>query len=95
MAMGKQSKEYRIRIRRQALAALGGCCAQCGMDDWRCLQIDHVNGGGGQERKDDPAGTITRQLRIIQGHGKSDLQILCANCNWIKRYVNDESRKRY
>ncbi len=94
--MGIQSKAYRVRKRKEALAALGGKCARCDVDDWRCLQIDHINGGGAKERREARnSGTISRYIGIIQFPDLQHLQVLCANCNWIKRYEEDESSKRY
>jgi hypothetical protein len=57
------------------------------------LQIDHINGGGSQERK-----TRTRwEWEIIINSfekGENKYQLLCANCNWIKRYEQKEVRTR-
>lgn len=38
-------------LQRQAVVALGGSCVKCSFLDSRALQIDHINGGGTQERK--------------------------------------------
>ena len=80
-------REGDAQLRRAALDALGGSCAYCGFDDMRALQIDHILGDGAQRRK-----TITskRMYRnILAGHAKG-LQVLCANCNTIKRIENQE-----
>ena len=53
-----------------------------GCTDRRCLQLDHVFGNGCQERKL-TAGHIIYQRAIADVEGK--YQLLCANCNWIKR----------
>jgi len=92
--MGKQTVEYRRRIRIKALQALGGKCARCGFDDWRALQIDHINGGGTRERRNRKQGTISYYLEIIKNPDKNKYQILCANCNWIKRYEEREDYRR-
>src|SRR5881394_22666 len=47
---GQSRRNYR-ELRARALAFLGGRCVQCGFDDARALQIDHVHGGGNKERK--------------------------------------------
>src|SRR5687768_16611990 len=44
-----QNRASRVRQRRLILNKLGNKCAVCGIDDFRVLQVDHVNGGG---RKD-------------------------------------------
>lgn len=77
-------------LRRAALAGLGGKCVSCGIADIRVLQIDHVNGGGSKERKGvGPRTHLQRVLRSI-ANGERHYQLLCANCNWIKRHENRE-----
>ena len=72
------------------LMLLGGTC-KCGMSDYRCLQIDHVNGGGCNERSID---SYKQNSIAAVWHGalQGNLQALCANCNWIKRYEQNEHR---
>jgi hypothetical protein len=79
-------KKYRA-LRDAALAALGGCCARCGFSDKRALQIDHVDGGGAVERRTKAPVTLYKE---IAAGGSEGYQILCANCNWIKRHENAE-----
>lgn len=84
---------YRRRLRAAALAILGNKCVHCGFDDPRALQIDHINGGGGKERKD-TKNNQTMYYRMIIASAEEDegkYQLLCANCNWIKRTVEDEN----
>lgn len=84
-------------IMRQALLAFfGGRCVRCTFSDWRALQLDHINGGG---YKDNPKGTrrssytlyaLIRLTETKPDMMKAKYQLLCANCNWIKRYENRE-----
>ena len=67
---------------------LGGKCVHCGNTDHRCLQVDHIDGGGTKERKEFDANSLYR--KIVRGH-KRGYQLLCANCNWIKRWENQET----
>ena len=62
-----------------------------GCTDIRCLQIDHVNGGGVREAK---ALSYTVRLRRYLNDISGAYQLLCANCNWIKRSMNNEQKKR-
>lgn len=71
------------------MEALGNKCSNCGFSDHRALQIDHKNGGGTAERK--KLGQSGVYLRIVNGDTEG-YQILCANCNWIKRYENNECK---
>lgn len=77
-----------IRNRELAISVLGGKCASCGMNDKRCLQIDHINGGGTKELRDIGSYAICRWIRGNPEEAKTKYQILCANCNWIKKYEN-------
>lgn len=56
-------------------------------NDWRCLQIDHVNGGGNKQRK--KIGSTICFLSYVLKHPE-EFQLLCSNCNWLKRYVKGE-----
>lgn len=61
-----------------------------GCTDQRCLQIDHVNGDGHKERKKfKNCGRYGFYLKVLKDR-KGNYQLLCANCNWIKRYINKE-----
>lgn len=83
----KYTSERRRRIKKKAIDSLGNKCVKCGESDWRCLQIDHINGKGNQERK--TLGAYKMSNKVLK-HPEL-YQILCANCNWKKRYENDES----
>lgn len=82
-------REVRLRRRANAVAALGGECVECGYDkDIRALQFDHINGGGGKERKSGIIGAAFENA-IIRGE-RDDIQLLCANCNQIKMFESGE-----
>ena len=61
-------------------------CARCNFSDQRALQIDHVNNDGCAERKSLGFSRYFLML-VIESFAKKEkkYQILCANCNWIKR----------
>jgi len=92
----QRSRESRKKI----IELLGGECVGCGFSDPRALQIDHVNGDGYKERRRTPGkttpGSKTYLKRVIKSleSGENRFQLLCANCNWIKRYENNEHGKR-
>jgi hypothetical protein len=79
--------EYNHRLRAAALDFLGNRCVQCGFTDARALQIDHIHGGGARERRE---GKSPRDIYRKVLAGEPGYQLLCANCNWIKRYENEE-----
>lgn len=77
---------YQKNIRYQLFDVLGHTCVKCGFVDKRALQIDHINGGGMEDRKN--KGSATAMYKYYVEHpelAKERLQVLCANCNWIKR----------
>ena len=81
--------ENRRRLRREVLDAYGGKCVRCGFSDERALQIDHVDGGGCQHRKQF-GGQVSFMYWLRRVGFPKNFQILCANCNWIKRAENRE-----
>ena len=84
------SRASRLKLRGQALEALGGKCVECGYTDLRALQFDHVNSDGNHERTSG-LGAGTKFLRaIIAGKVENRVQILCANCNQIKMWESEE-----
>lgn len=48
-----------------------------------CMQIDHVYGDGAKERRQHL--TQRQFLHVVLQDVEGRYQILCANCNWIKR----------
>lgn len=83
-----RNKKKRIEL----LKLLGSKCVKCGFSDWRALQIDHVNGGGLAEHKK-YGGSIYKLIRRKVIEGSKDYQLLCANCNNIKKFENKECRR--
>ena len=68
------------RIRESVIKLLGGCCACCNESRREFLAIDHVNGGGSQERKALSVKTLCR--RLLKGtYSRTKVRILCHNCN--------------
>lgn len=86
-----RNREYQS-VRNAIFELLGASCRQCGFSDRRALQIDHVNGGGSAERLRTKKTGWSGYKFILEKimTGSTDYQILCANCNWIKRCVNNE-----
>ena len=81
-------RSYR-KLKESVLQAYGGKCCRCGFDDRRALQVDHVHGGGNRQiRKLGGGAEVLRLIRKL--NYPMDYQLLCANCNWIKRYEAQE-----
>lgn len=88
-------KRYCLKLRNITLEALGGKCVRCGFNDPRALQIDHINGGGSKERKKIKPSASGFNKIVLKSFlaGENKYQLLCANCNWIKRVENKEHKK--
>ena len=88
----KQPKHGIDEARRVSLLMLlGGQCEVCGENGHRCLQIDHVNGGGFHDRQINSSHTNSIAY-VWHGAMTGKYQPLCANCNWRKRYAQNEHR---
>lgn len=94
----QQNKYLKDRVdglRNEVFNLLGCKCAKCGFEDIRALQIDHINGEGNKDRKSKGNNSIKYYMSIIISvqEKKNEFQILCANCNWIKRIEEKEQIK--
>lgn len=87
-------RNYNRKNRMKIIEVLGGKCIKCGFSDWRALQIDHINGGGNREIK--KMGTTNYYKYMLKNikENPNKFQLLCANCNWIKRYEKNENPKQ-
>lgn len=94
----ESNRDYYERKRLQLCELLGGvvcsnvkCLVDGGCRDSRCLQIDHKDGDGYNERKKFKG--VNSMIQYYLKHpeeAREKLQVLCANCNWIKRHENKE-----
>lgn len=95
-------RRYWKTIRKTITELLGSQCANPygqhdkPYTDERALQIDHVNGGGRKAAKQFK-NRYSYHLSIIKEirAGSKDYQLLCANCNWIKKCENREDSHAY
>ena len=82
-----------VNPRFDIMDILGGrICKRCGFDDVRGLQIDHIKGDGAKDRK--KFKNVQYMWHYYNNNPKEarkNLQVLCANCNWIKRVEEKET----
>jgi hypothetical protein len=72
----------------QVYAHYGGYrCACCGETEPRFLSIDHINGHPQKARERPPRSIYASYTAIIRRGFPADLQILCMNCNWGRRFT--------
>jgi len=74
----KGRKKWRER-RELCLNHYGGKCACCGEIRYEFLAIDHINGGGNQERKNYSRNGFVSFL--IKNNFPEGYRVLCHNCN--------------
>jgi hypothetical protein len=80
---GQVSGRYAV-ARTQALVTLGGRCVRCGIDNLVLLVIDHVVALMGARRPSSYA--LFREVAA----GAPGYQLLCHNCNFLKRLEQGE-----
>lgn len=80
--------------RAAVLLILGSRCVHCGFSDGRALQVDHINGDGAKEYKNTFGAAYWNKVLKSVADAEKKYQLLCANCNWIKRCENKESTGR-
>jgi len=95
---------YYYRIRREIFDLLGNKCSnpECPVPpekmDLRCLQIDHVYGGGcsAKNNKTNPSRySFYKNILEEIKNGSQEYALLCVYCNWKKRYLNKELYRKY
>lgn len=84
----RKHRQYGWKIRLAAIAMFGNKCVRCGFNDPRALQFDHIHGDGFKEKGKYYIGFLKR---LLANPDFETYQLLCANCNWIKRYENNEN----
>lgn len=86
-------RDKRRAAKMDAFKSLGGKCVMCGFDDHRALQIDHVNSDGAVMRKSGETPGSQKFYTLVKmsvERGENVYQLLCCNCNWIKRFEMKE-----
>ena len=87
------TRRDRKKIRYEMIAAYGGKCIMCEIQDMEVLDIDHINNQGGLDRKKGLWGwRLYRKLRR-EGYPSNNYQLLCRNCNWKKHLSNRRNLK--
>jgi hypothetical protein len=85
------------RVRIEILTHYGNGiakCAMCGIEDMRVLTIDHINGGGKKHRESINKKAGHDFYKWLKDNAYPDgYQVLCANCQWIKRIENNEYKR--
>ena len=94
----KRYKGYIVRDRSLRLDVLKKInpkldCKECGIDDIRVLVIDHIKNDGYKERREMNYSSFYRKILKMSAEEISEkYQILCRNCNWIRRLEDIEQK---
>jgi len=78
-----QSRAAKARLRAGIFDVYGEICVECGFRDKRALTLDHVLNNGAVEREE--LGERGVYLRAVKEYRPNEYQILCMNCQFIKR----------
>lgn len=88
-------KQQYLAYKLKVFTKLGGECVTCGIQDHRCLQIDHINSNGAEDRREFGNSRHSFYKRVFEDvEAESKYQLLCANHNWIKRWENKEASRK-
>ncbi len=75
---------YAFKRKLAVVDYLGGQCVNCGNDDHKVLQINHIKGGGRKEYKIKNYSKVCKEILETKREGEFDLR--CANCNVLYEY---------
>jgi hypothetical protein len=79
----QQSRNAKARLKSALFDLYGHSCARCGFLDKRALTLDHKLNNGNKERKE--LGERGVYQKAKNTYLPNEYQILCMNCQFIKR----------
>ena len=83
-----RKKELKVKDKKEVLTYYGGgrcACIICGENRLGCLSIDHINGGGNEDRKKHGRFGIGLYRWLRSNDYPGGFQTLCMNCQFLKR----------
>ena len=86
-------REYTARLKIEVFKHYSPTltCQHCGFSDVRALSLDHINGGGLKHKIEVNVAGGHSLYSWAKTHGYPPIfQVLCMNCQFIKRQVNGE-----
>ena len=71
-------------------------CMRCGISNIHVLSIDHIQGNGKQHRQNiGNIGGFAFYRWLHRNKYPLGFQVLCMNCQFIKRVENNETKRKY
>ena len=89
--MAAIDRRAKARQKEKLFEMYGHACARCGFEDKRALTLDHKLNNGSQERKELGERGVYRRAKAM--HRPDEYQILCMNCQFIKRHEDGRSNQ--
>ena len=87
----KRSQQIKLEVFKYYSGLTIPKCCKCGYDDIRALSIDHIDGGGAEHRRKLTHKNFYNWL--IKNNYPKGFQVLCMNCQFIKKWENEEWSK--
>lgn len=79
-----RNNQINAENRQKILDQYGAVCGWCGNDDFRVLQLDHINQDGYLHRAEIGENKIKLTKAVLANPER--FQLLCANCHCIKSW---------
>ena len=90
-------KKVYYELRVKAIQKLGGKCVYCTCDNYNFLEFNHINGGGGKEKKHSKIigrSYLAALCRDILNDNRKDIELACSLCNklhWLRLKFGKEN----
>ena len=81
-------RESYYKAKEKVFDHYGRKCKGCGFDDPRALSIDHKDSDGADHRR--KLGGVNFYRWLVRQGFPDNFQVLCMNCQFIKRHDNHE-----
>jgi len=80
-------KKYIQNLKIKVFNKLGGKCVYCECNDINALEMNHINGGGGKEYRENGGGCQKQMYLDIMAGRRTDIELACRVCNSLHYLV--------
>jgi hypothetical protein len=77
----QRAKDYRLCLKKEVFEHYGNQCACCGESIFELLCLDHINGGGSQQRRETGKHSSIFYAKLRRDRYPLGFRVLCYNCN--------------